>query len=74
MAALFRKIEQVITPESLEEVARLNGSVVKLAVSQLKPHKSDVSSTFTSDALLHAPDILFEQLEVVFRRWLTHGH
>ena len=64
----------MITPESLEEVARLNGSVVKLAVSQLKPQKSDVTSTFTSDALLHAPDILFEQLAVVFRSWLTHGH
>ena len=28
---------------------------------------------FTSDALLHAPDILFEQLSLVFRSWITHG-
>ena len=39
----------------------------------MKPRKSDVSTCFTSDALLNAPDILFEQLSVVFRSWITHG-
>ena len=74
MATLFRSVEQLINPGSLEEVARVTGSVVKLAVSKLKPQKSDVSSSFTSDALLHAPDILFDQLATIFRSWLTHGH
>ena len=74
MTTLFRNIEHLINPGSLEEVARVTGSVVKLAVSKLKPQKSDVSSSFTSDALLHAPDILFDQLAAVFRSWLTHGH
>ena len=74
MATLFRKVGQLISPDSLAEVSRLNGGVVKLAVSKLRPQKSDVSTQFTSDALLHAPDILFHQLAAVFRSWLTHGN
>ena len=74
MTTLFINIEHLINPGSLEDVARVTDSVVKLAVSKLKPQKSDVSSSFTSDALLHAPDVLFDQLAAVFRSWLTHGH
>ena len=36
----------------------------------MKYKKSDVSGWYTSDALLNAPDILFEQFA---RSWLTHG-
>ena len=39
----------------------------------LKPKKSDVSGSFTSDALLNAPDILFFQLATIFRSFLIHG-
>ena len=39
----------------------------------MKPGKTDVSACFTTDALLHAPDIMFEQLSVIFRGWVTHG-
>ena len=28
---------------------------------------------YTTDALLHAPDVMFEQLALVFRSWITHG-
>ena len=52
----------------------VTGSVVKEAVCTMKSRKSDVSCTFTSDSLLNAPDILFEQLAVVFRSWITHGN
>ena len=47
--------------------------VVKQAAVTLKPHKMDVSQGFASDALLHAPDILFGLLALVFRSWLLHG-
>ena len=39
----------------------------------MKIHKMDVSQAFSSDAILHAPDILFEQLSLVFQDWLKHG-
>ena len=39
----------------------------------MKSRKTDVSSCFTSDALLNAPDILFEQLSIIYRSWVTHG-
>jgi hypothetical protein len=39
----------------------------------MKPRKSDVTSCYTTDALLNAPDILFEQLAAVYRSWITHG-
>ena len=74
MKVLQEKINKLITPESIQEVAMVTGNVVKEAVCTMKSRKSDVSCTFTSDSLLNAPDILFEQLAVVFRSWITHGN
>ena len=73
MRALHDKIDKLISHDSLSEVAKITGMVVKTAVCSMKPRKSDVSNCYTSDAILHAPDILFEQLAVIFRSWLTHG-
>ena len=73
MRVLSDKVQALITPEAVGEVARITGSIVKEAVCSMKAGKSDVSMCFTSDALLHAPDILFEQLSLVFRSWITHG-
>jgi hypothetical protein len=39
----------------------------------MKSSKSDVSGGFTSDCLLHGPDILFFHLAAVFRGWMVHG-
>ena len=39
----------------------------------MKPNKGDVSESYTSDALLNAPDTLFTMLSAVFRSWLAHG-
>ena len=33
----------------------------------------NVSQGFTSDCLLHAPDLLFQLLAIVFKDWLYHG-
>ena len=60
MRVLSDQIQALITPEAVEEVVRVTGSIVKEAACSLKPSKSDVSTCFTSDALLNAPDILFE--------------
>ena len=37
------------------------------------PNKSDVTGSYTSDLLLHAPDSMFAALAAVFRSWLVHG-
>ena len=39
----------------------------------MKPGKSDVSTSYTSDALLNAPNTFFDLLALVFRSWLVHG-
>ena len=39
----------------------------------MKSRKSDASEGFTSDCLLHCPDILFSHLATVFCGWMIHG-
>ena len=52
---------------------KITGTKVKEAACQMKPKKGDISGGFTSDAILNAPDILFELLATVFRSFLVHG-
>ena len=63
----------VQTEDSTNEANKVTAEMVKQAAVTLKPHKMDVSQGFTSDALLHAPDLLFSLLALVFRSWLLHG-
>ena len=70
---LSERIRNLISPHSLIDVEKVTGDVVKQAACKMKPRKSDVSGWYTSDSLLNAPDILFEQLAIVFRSWLIHG-
>ena len=46
---------------------------MKEAACSMKPEKADVSDSYTSDAILNAPDLLFYLLAAVFRSWLVHG-
>ena len=39
----------------------------------MKPGKTDVTGSFTSDVLLHGPDALFDNLAGIFRSFLIHG-
>ena len=55
------------------EVDKITGSIVKEAACKMKAAKGDVSNGYTSDAILNAPDILFDQLSLVYRSWLVHG-
>ena len=73
MRILQDKVEELITPDSVHQVAKVTGNIVKQAVCSMKPRKSDVSCCYTTDALLNAPDVLFEQLAFIFRSWITHG-
>jgi hypothetical protein len=46
MKLIHEKVEKLITPESVQEVARVTGHIVKTAVCSMKPHKSDRSSCY----------------------------
>ena len=62
-----------ISSTSSVHVQRISGDVVKAAAAKMKPGKSDVSMSYTSDAILYAPDCFFELLSQIFRSWLLHG-
>ena len=74
MLDLQKRIKQLIGHSSVEEVAKVTGEVVKEAALSMKPGKGDVSCGFSSDAILRAPDILFEHLAAVFRSFIFHGN
>ena len=73
MAMLHNRVAELIKMESINEVDKVTGIKVKEAVCLMKPNKGDISEGYTSDALLHGPDILFELLALIFRSWLVHG-
>jgi hypothetical protein len=58
---------------SREETRKLTAEVIKQAAMRMKPHRMDVTQGFTSDCLLHAPDLLYQLLSLVFQDWLIHG-
>ena len=74
MEVLQSKLRELVGKEdSRAEVEKVTPEVVKKAAMIMKKHKMDVSQGFSSDALLHAPDLLFGLLADVFRDWLSHG-
>ena len=74
MVELQNRVRGLVQAEdSAMEVVKMSAAVVKQAATSLKPHKMDVSQGFSSDALLHGPDLLFDLLALVFRSWLHHG-
>ena len=73
MAILLERVNKLVNHNSVQEVLKITGSKVKEAACLLKPKKGDISGGFTSDALLNAPDIMFDKLATIFRSFLTHG-
>ena len=67
------KEQLVLDSDASFEVNRVTGAIVKEAACRLKPGKSDVSGGYTSDALLNAPDSLFDSLASIMRSFLMHG-
>ena len=70
---ITKNLIKICNPESLLEVNKVTGEIVKKAATRIKPGKSDVTGTYTSDVLLHAPDSLFDHLAAIFRSFLIHG-
>ena len=73
MQSIKEKLKALISPESMVEVNKVTGAAVKEACCRMKPGKSDVTGSFTSDVLLNGPDSLFESLAGIFRSFLVHG-
>ena len=71
MAVLKDELKALIT--SAEDANLITGKAVKEAAARMKAKKSDVSGSYTSDAILNAPDIFFDHLALVYRSWLLHG-
>ena len=59
--------------DAITEVNKITGAKVKEATCKMKPGKSDVSDGYSSDALLHGPDILFDCLSMTICSFLIHG-
>ena len=73
MFDIKQKLRDMIGPDAMREVDKIAGNVVKNAAKRMRPGKNDVSESFSSDLLCHAPDSMFEALAAVFRSWLIHG-
>ena len=69
MEDLKKEVSQSIGEEK-HEIDKVTATVVKEAVMSMKSKKSDVTESFTSDALLEGPDIRFQHLSLVFKDWL----
>ena len=73
MEVLKEKLKGMIGDNSSNEVMKITGDIVKLACCRMKPGRTVVSESYTSDVFMNSPDILFEQLAHVFRSFLIHG-
>ena len=59
MVELQAQIRGLVSSEdSMKKIDKVSAELVKKAATSLKPHKGDVSQGFSSDALLHGPDVL----------------
>ena len=67
------QLRLMIGQDSVTEVNKVTPEVVKKAAACMKSNKSDVTGSYTSDLLLHAPDSMFAALAAIFRSWLVHG-
>ena len=73
MTTIKGKLAAMVSNDSLAEVDKVTGEIVKKACLRMKPGKIDVTEAYSSDVFLHAPDILFNQLAHVFKSYLLHG-
>ena len=73
MAELKSQLNDQIGPDSVLVADLITGQVVKEAARRMKPDKADVSGSFSSNAILNAPDSFFDLIAPVYRSWLVHG-
>ena len=74
LGELLALINRSIDIKNITEIKEVTPEVVEKAAKRLKTKKSDPLLQFSSDCLINAPKVLFEQLSVVFQFFLIHGH
>ena len=67
MAKVKKQVDTSIGFNSLMEIEKLTGNLVKEACYNMKAGKLDVSGGFSSDVFLHSPDQLFNSFASIFR-------
>ena len=73
MRVIKLKLKEAIKEDSMHEVNKITGKTVKLACAKIKSGKSDVTESYSSDALLNRPDIPFDHIAAIFRSFQVHG-
>ena len=71
---LTKHLSDCINPSNINNVLRISPSLVREAITRPKNNKSDPLFEFNSDCLKNGPSVLFEQLAMLFRHYLIHGH
>ena len=66
---LKEKVKALIGDSSVSEVDKITGKVVKVAALDMKPDKGDVTGGFSSNAILNAPDIMFDHMAAIFPKF-----
>ena len=67
-------LSKAIDSNSHFNVDKITPALVMDAINHLKNNRSDPINDFTSDCLKNAPFALCEQLSMLFRQFLIHGH
>ena len=67
-------LSRKVNPSCIEDAWRITPERVQDAVHRLKNDKTDPVLDFNSDCLKNVPSIFCEQLSLLFRQFLIHGH
>ena len=67
-------LSKAIDSNSHVYVDKITASLGKNAINHLKNNRNDPINDFTSGCLINAPFALSEQLSLLFRQFLIHGH
>ena len=71
---LDKKIDRMISSESMKTVDEITPKIVEEAIRKIKSGKNDPINTFSSDCVKNAPSVLHDHLAYIFRSYLVHGH
>ena len=63
----------LIDSRAIQEAAKINAKVVEQACGRMKAWKSDVSASFTCDAILNGPKVLYELIAAIFSSYFVHS-
>ena len=74
LSSLYQSINEKTCVAGIDDAMKVTSTIIREAVNHLKSNKNDSTFLFTSGCLKNAPAILYEQLALVFRFYIIHGH